>query len=308
MVDNSDKEKYFLGFYGWFKSTRKYISTEEAESILKMYNFLSMINLIETNYDILINNFFDLYNSLSEISIRNNISFSFKPTDNYYDERTVIRRINNLLSSCRLFMDQNLVFLTEYDNTVLESYKEETHKHYDSSFSYRLCEQLRNSMQHRCLPIELQYGKDFASKENEKAYEYSILELNVYHLLSLDEKKIKASFRDELKKLDSDKIDLWFHLEKYITEIGNLMFFLRKATVSELQQYKANYLQLIIDNQQLHAVDRKNEIQKMIYINVEYQDGNLGNLILSDSLIKNIELLQEKNDARKDFSGHGIKV
>ena len=46
----------------------------------------------------------------------------------------------------------------------------------------------------------------------------------------------------------------------------------------------------------------------MIYINVEYQDGNLGNLILSDSLIKNIELLQEKNDARKDFSGHGIKV
>lgn len=72
MVDNSDKEKYFLGFYGWDKSTRKYISTEEAESILKMYNFLSMINLIETNYDILINNFFDLYNSLSEISIRNN--------------------------------------------------------------------------------------------------------------------------------------------------------------------------------------------------------------------------------------------
>ena len=53
MVDNSDKEKYFLGFYGWDKNTRKYILTEEAERILKMYDFLSMINLIETNYDIL---------------------------------------------------------------------------------------------------------------------------------------------------------------------------------------------------------------------------------------------------------------
>ena len=307
MVDNNDKEKYFLGFYGWDKSTRKYISTEEAERILKMYDFLSMINLIETNYDILINNFFDLYSSLSEISIRNNISFSFKPTENYYDERTVIRRINNLLSSCRLFMDQNLVFLTEYDKQVLENYKAETHRLYDSSFSYRLCEQLRNSMQHRCLPIELQYGKDFASEENEKAYEYSILELNVYHLLSLDEKKIKASFRAELKKLDSDKIDLWFHLEEYITEIGKLMTFLRNNMVSKLTQYRADYLKLISENQQLHT-DEKYEIQKMIYINVEYQGDNLGSLILSDSLIKNIELLQEKNDARKDYSRHGIKV
>lgn len=307
MADNNDNAKYFLGFYGWDKSTRKYISTDEAEKILKMYDFLSMINLIETNYDILINNFFDLYSSLSEISIRNNISFSFKPTDNYYDERTVIRRINNLLSSCRLFMDQNLVFLTEYDKQVLESYKAETHRLYDSSFSYRLCEQLRNSMQHRCLPIELQYGKDFASEENEKAYEYSILELNVYHLLSLDEKKIKASFRDELKTLDSDKIDLWFHLENYITEIGKLITFLRNNMASKLAQDRFDYLKLLAENLQLHT-DEKYEIQKMIYINVEYQNGNLGSLILSDSLIKNIELLQEKNDAKKDFSGHGIKV
>lgn len=31
MVDNSDKEKYFLGFYGWDKNTRKYILTEEVK-------------------------------------------------------------------------------------------------------------------------------------------------------------------------------------------------------------------------------------------------------------------------------------
>ena len=46
----------------------------------------------------------------------------------------------------------------------------------------------------------------------------------------------------------------------------------------------------------------------MIYFNKEYQDGTLGTLILSDSLIKNIELLQEKNDAIKDFSKHEIKI
>lgn len=306
MTDDNEK-KYFLGFHGWDKRTRKYILIEEGERIFNMYDFLSMINLIETNYDILINNFFDLYSSLSEISIRNNISFSFKPTDNYYDERTVIRRINNLLSSCRLFMDQNLVFLTKYDKQVLESYKAETHRLYDSSFSYRLCEQLRNSMQHRCLPIELQYGKDFAYEENEKAYEYSILELNVHNLLSLDQKKIKTSFRDELKRLNSDKIDLWFHLEKYITELGKLMTFLRKNMESKLSQYRDDYLKLLSENQQLHT-DEKFESEKMICFNIEYQNGGLENLILSDSLIENIELLQEKNDARKDFFRHGIKV
>lgn len=306
MTDDNEK-KYFLGFHGWDKRTRKYISSVEADKILRMNEFLSMINLIETNYDILINNFFDLYSSLSEISIRNNISFLFKPTDSYYDERTVIRRINNLLSSCRLFLDQNLAFLSKYDNQVLESYKAETHRFYDSSFSYRLCEQLRNSMQHRCLPIELQYGKDFAYEENEKAYEYSILELNVHNLLSLDQKKIKTSFRDELKRLNSDKIDLWFHLEKYITELGKLMTFLRKNMESKLSQYRDDYLKLLSENQQLHT-DEKFESEKMICFNIEYQNGGLENLILSDSLIENIELLQEKNDARKDFFRHGIKV
>lgn len=307
MLDETSNEKYFLGFYGWHESTRKYISSDEADKIFETYGFLSMINSIEENYDILVNNFFDLYSSLAEISIRNNISFCFRPTDNYFDKRIIIRRINNFLSSCRLFLDQNLVLLAEYDNQVLESYRTETHQIYDSSFSYRLCEQLRNSMQHKCLPIELQYGKDFASEATEKAYEYSKLELNVYHLLSFDEKKIKSSFRDELKKLYSDKIDLWFHLEKYITEIGKLMTFLRSNIASKLAQCRVDYLKLLSENQQYHT-DEKYEIQKIIYINIEYQNGNFGSLILSDSLIKNIELLQQKNDAKKDFSGHGIKV
>lgn len=307
MADEIINEKYFLGFYGWHKNTRKYISNEEANKILEMYGFLSMINSIEENYDIVVNNFFDLYNSLAEISVKNNISFSFKPIDMFCDERLVIRKINNLLSSCRLFLDQNLALLSNYNSELENDYKKETNKLYDEFFSYRLCEQLRNSMQHRCLPVELRYSKHFSENKSEKAVEYLFVDLNIHNLLAFDAKKLKASIREELKNKNTDKLDLWFCIEEYITNFGKLILFIRKCTNETFHKYRYSYLNLIVENQQI-KVDEKYEIQKMIHFNKEYQDGTLGSLILSDSLIKNIELLQEKNHAMKDFSKHEIKI
>ena len=84
-------------------------------------------------------------------------------------ERLILdRRLVNLLTSCRLYLDQTDHGISEiFGNTSqqLADVKAIKNELYDSCFGYRFMEVLRNHVQHSGLPVHIIDYRGFAGKE-----------------------------------------------------------------------------------------------------------------------------------------------
>jgi len=143
------------------------IKKDEYLSITNsMKNILESI-YIEQKYDLLIENFREyemslLYSSSAQMLFRHQNYEWFQ-----IERMKIIRKISNILSSCRLYIDQTKHnFNIIYGNSpkIIESLKAFISNEYDSYFGYRVMEAFRNYMQHRDLPIIT----NFSSKRTNK--------------------------------------------------------------------------------------------------------------------------------------------
>ena len=81
----------------------------------------------------------------------------------------IIRRLINLLSTGRLYLDQsihNLNNISSIKSINIEEIKTEKNKQYDQYLGYRVMEALRNYVQHRGYPIQsLTYNNKLVGKD-----------------------------------------------------------------------------------------------------------------------------------------------
>jgi len=117
------------------------------------------------------------------------------------------RRVQNLLSSCRLYLDQSACHIAELEDTHpgLESdFNGVRSKQYDDSAAYRIAEALRNHSQHRGLPIA---GIILSASNGERPNSRHVLLYHVEMHLDIDairdDDRVKQLVQSDLAALDT---------------------------------------------------------------------------------------------------------
>jgi hypothetical protein len=127
--------------------------------------------LIEESLDFILENYFEFELELLSISTKQMIFNNPEYFLIQNGKMTLIRRISNLLTACKMYLDQcphhiNNIFGN--GSEVGSKFKMECQNKYDSSLSYRVMEAIRNYAQHRGMPFQniiIQYKSDFTQNE-----------------------------------------------------------------------------------------------------------------------------------------------
>lgn len=132
------------------------ITRQEYESISSAKKSLIKALFLEQNFDLVVENYFEYELELLSLSTRSMLSSTRGYLQGSKDMLLVIRRIANLLSTCRLYLDQSSDGISNiYGSTSanFETVKQETHNQYDTHIGYQAMEELRDHVQHKGYPI-----------------------------------------------------------------------------------------------------------------------------------------------------------
>lgn len=128
------------------------ISEEEFEKFKQAKICLNSALALEENYDLLLSNYRELELEAISAAVTSMTSMSLEYED-FFEVRTAInRRVINLLSATRMYLDQYPFSLKKIGANP-ESAKAACSKAYDDFFEYRFMEALRNHAQHAGLAV-----------------------------------------------------------------------------------------------------------------------------------------------------------
>jgi hypothetical protein len=174
---------------------------------------------LEEKYDLLISNFLELEKECLSITCEQMVRDSDDYSDLFDIKIRLNRRVVNLLTSCRLYVDH----LSQHvkacipENSNFETVKSLFSKEYDECFEYRFMEALRNHVQHRGLAVHsvtLDHAWTSTDKKTgELEHKTSFFALK--NEVSSD-KSFKRAIADEMP----DKVNLLLASRKYISSIS----------------------------------------------------------------------------------------
>lgn len=200
------------------------ISGEEYRNIkLAKENLLEMV-FIEEKFDVVIENYLELEIEIMEISARYMVLRNLSYT-RYYNEKNLInRRLINLLSACRSYLDHTKHHLHNIfgkDSEIVKEIEEFKNQQYDQCFGYRVMEALRNYVQHRGFPIS-SLTNIMRSIESESGNRILFsLTPHIYPGDLEEDKDFKKPVLEELKS-SGDKIDIKPLIRDYIASLGSV--------------------------------------------------------------------------------------
>jgi hypothetical protein len=203
------------------------------------------------------------------------------------------RRIVNLLTACRLYLDHSLHTASSLfgePDPAYTSAKARAHTLYDESFGFRFMEELRNHVQHRGLLVDsIVYWYGHVVQDNQDCVQYTVeprLELS-----SLEEDtKFKRTILQEAKE-NGKAIDLRQPIREYVAGVWSLHVSLQNEIDERLRDRFLLYRSIIAQYLQSgpptpHAV----------YAVRLGEDGRrLEEIALVDHLIGYYDLLRDKN-------------
>ena len=119
---------------------------------------------VEQKFDLLLQNYADYERELLNISLHQAVYRDLDWRGIQGDIAIITRRLSNLLSAARLYVDQIAQDLHDAfgsQHQVSNEIKVKLSTEYDARLGYRVMEAVRNMMQHRSLPIHrLSYPQD----------------------------------------------------------------------------------------------------------------------------------------------------
>lgn len=128
------------------------LSEDEFKKLKQAKACLSSALALEENYDLLLNNYRELELEAISASVTDMTAMNYEYED-FFEVRTAInRRVVNLLSATRMYLDQYLKSLKKIGADP-ETAKAACSKAYDDFFEYRFMEALRNHTQHEGLAV-----------------------------------------------------------------------------------------------------------------------------------------------------------
>lgn len=257
---------------------------------------------IEEKFDVLVGNHEEFETELLRLTVAKLTHKRSDWHDGARNRRLLNRRLNNFLSSSRMYLDHlrhGISSIYGPDSDQMATVDDARHKQYDSSLSYRLIEELRNYTQHRRLPIDVEtttfkpteYGDD---KQVSCTLTPQLTKANV-----LEDGKIKAKFRPELEA-QPDRIDLKLHLRNYVQALWAIHRCLREILSPDFDQWEQTVESLI------RRWEEKDDSTLIALYVVAQSDDEYPIVSEKRTLfrepIKEFRQLQERNDLHPDLA------
>jgi hypothetical protein len=159
----------------------------------------------------------------------------------------VNRRVVNLLSGCRSYVDQTRHFLSRHfgsDSEELSKFCDLAKFQYEERLGYRAMEELRNTAQHRGIAVHsLSYNHWKNGKESNMVHKNTLSPF-IHPAILAEDKKFKKSILNELISKDK-KVNLRPLINSYVAGIVNLHLKVREILVPRIDSAEKFIISLI---------------------------------------------------------------
>jgi len=255
---------------------------------------------IEEKFNIILENYLEYERELLDVTLQKAISFDIS------DTRDVIhgmnRRVVNLLSTCRLYLDQvpqDIGSMLGKDSAVREQFEDQRSEEYDSRLGYRVMEALRNHIQHRSLPVHLiSYKSSWVDpktdEEGRHRRQRTLIKINVDRLK--EDEKFKKSVLHEMIEIGS-QVDLKPLVRQYITGLMKVHRSLRNELDDHLDRWDKTVLDLV----KRFRTETESNAGPIQAIEIGPDGRILKEVLLSEDVTSRRRFLQKKNHGFGDL-------
>ena len=278
------------------------ITEQEYKKIKTTKNNLLEIFYIEEKFDILISNYLEFELDLLKYAAYHMVRGSETHTELHRGLNQITRRIINLLSTGRLYLDQsihNLNNIPSIKSINIEEIKKEKNKQYDQYLGYRVMEALRNYIQHRGYPIQnLTYNRKLVGKDPNKRCLFSITPYIQVQEFEKDN-KFKKRVLKEIKLL-GEKVDLKPLMREYVEALWNIHAKIRELLKSDILEWEK-----LFQNTFNKFQSKNSKIRSIISLSAIKQNENglhIDSIEINKFIIEYRQELQRKNSTFIDLS------
>ena len=267
---------------------------EEARR--KKYVVVELLGL-EERFNILLENYAEFERELLDLTLANALSFGGKWNDFANALHTVNRRLVNLLTTCKLYLDQlhhALSDLVGKEHNVATSVRQKCSEEYDGRFGYRVMEALRNHVQHRSLAVhKIKYGGKWLEDRSARQHRTTIF-VEPHRLA--DDPKFKKQVLLEIQQ-SSERLELKTLVRDYLTGIISLHQYVRERLADLSETWDEEYNRLIASYQ------TDGEPEAAILLKAVNDDGSTDlEFALFKDIIQRRYQLQRKNRSFGDLT------
>lgn len=165
------------------------------------------------------------------------------------------RRIINLLSTCRLYMDHTAHIIHSIyggDSSQASGLKDKKATEYDTYIGYRAMEEIRNYSQHRDIPVTV-VRRNSKRVENKCGFCVKHTVIPKIQIAALS-KGFKKEILRELQAMGKE-IDIRPLIREYVASIGQIHLFIRKELHEDILVWESILKRVF---EQFHAAGGKN--------------------------------------------------
>ncbi len=197
---------------------------------------------IEQKFDLLIYNYLEYEQDLLSIASQHMIQNIYGATNSIRDLNNINRRIANLLSSCRMYLDQSIHHLNNIygkNNSISKKVNSLKSEFYDNSFEYRMMDAMRNYVQHRGFAIHKMYDEK-KKVDNGGQEEWQHVLTPFLRIPSIDEgQKLKKVILKEVEEsqIQNELWDIKPIIRKYIDKICKINNEIRQLTREDIDAW-----------------------------------------------------------------------
>jgi|TARA_R100001224_G_scaffold33244_2_gene18684 hypothetical protein len=192
------------------------IDAQKFNSLLKARKVLEGALAIEEKYDLLFSNYLDLEREGLHYATECMVKGSLGHVGFADAIQSINRRVVNLLTSARLYIDhvqQNIKLCVNNEN-IKSLFSEQ----YDSVFEYRFMEALRNYVQHCGLSVhKVTTPMKWTSQDESAQLEFGFIAFSSRDIFQ-DSGKFKASILEEMP----EKVEIFSSTRSYVAAISSI--------------------------------------------------------------------------------------
>jgi hypothetical protein len=271
------------------------LSQERFEAIKTAQKSLFVLLGIEEKLNVLMDNYEEFELELFSQNLHYMLFLDSNWTSFTTDLHTLNRRIANLLTSSRLYIDQvrhELSSLFGKDSNEFKQFSQACSQEYDGYAGYRVMEQLRNIMQHQTPPLHnlsrtnerVEHGEGYLPKSSTTVY------------ISLSQLKTTAQIKTRVladleQAQTDDQVKIKPLVREYIDCINRLHRSVRTLLAPHFQNWHKVFQDAIIDLKQQFG----NDITGAGILARDDSGAKVESHYLVEDAIKRIENLQQRN-------------
>ena len=273
------------------------ISRKKFKEARQVKNVISELRSLEERLNILLENYAEFERELLDATLEDALSFR-GDWNNFADSiHAVNRRVVNLLTTSKLYLDQlrhTLSDLFGVNHAVTESTEQKTSSEYDSRFGYRVMEALRNHVQHRGLPVHRIKHEGKWLEDRSVRQHRTIVSVDPDQLA--DDPKFKKSVLSEMQQFP-DVLDLRKLVRDYISGIGSVHKYVRDQTADFRKKKDDEYKQLI----EAYQADESSRTA-VLFRSVDESGSVDSKFSLFEDIVERRRQLQKKNHSFGDLT------